>query len=186
MIQLVATGERLAKPIEEKREDFKLIPLFSPINGARLAATKNNPILYKAESEKILNCWDTITKGLESVIEFTTGDMSLAKILNELLSGELLLWLGFVDGKYRGFVTVRKDMNINARNFLSIIHLFIKPDTDKEIFLNGLSNLKQFAKEQGCQAIRFWSLRDGWKRKLIPMGFKQTYIEYTLELEGTK
>ncbi len=172
--------------IKEDAHDFRWIPLFKPINGQRLASTKNNAYLYHIESEKILNCWQTITKGVEIVHEFTNGDMSLAKVLNDLLSGDLLLWMGFMDGKYCGFVTVRKDTNVNALTFLSMVHLFIKPGTNKEIFLNGLDEIKKFAKEQGCQKMRFWTLRKGWEKRLVPMGFKQSYIEYTLDLEETK
>src|SRR3990167_6934818 len=157
-------------PIEssaKKQLDVKLIPLFIPINGQRLASTRKDSYLYQIESEKILNCWNTITKGLEIVHEFSIGDMSLPKVLNDLLSGDLLLWMGFLDGKYCGFVTVRKDTNIDANNYLSIVHLFIKHGTDKDAFLNGLNDLKKFAKEQGCHKMRFWTLRKGWERKLI-------------------
>jgi len=176
-------GENLVKPQEG---EFKLIPLFKPINGQRLASTKHNAYLYQVESEKILNCWQTITKGIEIVHEFTNGDMSLAKILNDLLSGDLLLWMGFLDGKYCGFITVRKDINVDATNFLSMVHLFIKPGINKETFLQGLDDIKKFAKEQGCQKMRFWTLRKGWERRLVPMGFKQSYIEYVLDLENIK
>ena len=170
-------GKNLAKP------NFQLIPLFKPINGQRLASTKNNPQQYHIELEKVLNCWGTITKGVEIVNEFANGDMSKAKVLNDLLAGDLLLWMGFLDGVYCGFITVRKDTNIDAKTFLSIVHLFIKPGTSKETFLNGLGALKKFAKEQGCQIMRFWVLRKGWEKRLIPIGFKQSYIEYTLDVE---
>lgn len=179
MIQAVAeVGESSVK----QEVDFKLMPLFTPINGVRLANSRHDPYQYKIEADKILNCWNTISKGLEIVHEFSNGDMSLPKVLNDLLAGDLLLWMGFADGKYCGFVTVRKDININANNYLSIVHLYIKQGTDKQIFLNGMDNLKPFAKEQGCHKMRFWTLRKGWERKLIPMGFKQSYIEYTLDL----
>ena len=189
----VVNGESSVKSVMRKVElsieelakqevDFKLIPLFKPINGQKLASTRHDAYLYKIESEKILNCWTTIIKGVEIVNEFSIGDMSLAKVLNDLLSGELLLWMGFADGKYCGFVTVRKDTNIGANTFLSIVHLFIKPGTDRDLFLKGLEDVKKFAKEQGCQKMRFWTLRKGWERRLIPMGFKQSYIEYTLDL----
>lgn len=181
MIQaLVEVGEKSDK---EVKQDFKLIPLFKPINGNRLSAVRNNPVQYQIESEKILNCWATITKGLEITHEYSNGDMSLAKVLNELLSGDLLLWLGFLDGKYCGFITVRKDINIQALTYLSIVHLFIKPGIESNIFLNGLEEIKEFAKEQNCQKLRFWTLRKGWERKLIPIGFKQSYIEYVFDLD---
>ena len=193
MIQLVANGENLDKPIEDngrgiveekKANDFKLIPLFKPLDPSRLMASKCNPLQYEIEVKKILNCWEHITKDIENIHDFTNGDMSLTNVLNDLIAGNLLLWMGFVDGKYCGFVTTRKDMNYDAHTILSIIHLFIKPGTDKQIFLNGLSELKEFAKNQKCNKLRFWTLRKGWERKLIPMGFKQSYTEYVYDLEG--
>lgn len=179
MIQAVAeVGENSVK----KEVDFKLMPLFEVFNGNSLINARNDPHLYKIEREKILDCWTVLSKGLEIVHEYSNGDMSLPKVFKDLLGGTLLLWLGFVNGKYCGFVTVRKDVNIQAVNYLSIVHLYIKPGTDKDIFINGLSSLKQFGKEQGCDKMRFWTLRKGWERKLIPMGFKQSYTEYVLDL----
>lgn len=194
MIQLVANGENLDKPIdgngrgvvEEKKTDFKLIPLFKPLDPSKLMASKCNPLQYEIEIKKILQCWEHITEGLKIVGDYTKEDMSLAETLNEILSGNLLLWMGFVDSKYSGFVTTRIDRNPNSTTWLSLIHCYIKDGTNPDLCLWSIEQLKEFALKQKCQKIRLWSPRKGWKRKLEPFGFKESYIQYDLDLMGDK
>ena len=195
MIQLVANGVNLDKPIgdngrgiveEKKVPDFKLIPLFKPLDPSRLMASKCNPLQYEIEVKKILNCWQHITEGLEAVGEYTKEDMSLSETLNNILSGNLLLWMGFIDGKYSGFVTTRIDRNPDSTTWLSLIQCYIKPGSDTRLLFYSIEQLKEFAKKYKCDKIRLWSKRKGWGHKLKTIGFKQSYIQYDLDLIEVK
>lgn len=191
MIQLVANGENLDKSIEgngrgiveEKKEiDFKLIPLFKPLNPVQLINAKCNPLQYEIEVKKILNCWQHIVEGFEVVGEQTKEDMSLAETLNNILAGNLLLWMGFVDGVYRGFLTTRIDRNPDSTTWLSLIQCYIKPGTDKDFYAWGIEEMKAFALKNKCHKMRIWTNRRGFERKLKPLGFKESYIQFDLDL----
>lgn len=194
MIQLVANGENLDKSIEdngrgiveEKKPDFKLIPLFKPLDPSKLMANKCNPFQYEIEVKKILNCWQYIVEGLEIIGEQTKEDMSLAETLNNILSGDLLLWMGFIDGIYKGFVTTRIDKNPDSTTWLSLIQCYIKPGADKDFYAWGIEEMKIFAIKNKCQKMRIWTNRKAYERKLRPLGFKESYIQYDLDLTEDK
>ena len=141
--------------------------------------TENN----KPNVKGIMNFLPEMTDGIESVLNKNIGDMSFQVIINEILQGKLLLWVGFLKGKYIGFVTTRIDDNIGAKRYLSVIHLFIKKGESKEIFENGFAQLRAFGEKTNCDEMRMWTIRDGWERRLIPLGWKQTNIEYNLSLK---
>ena len=154
-----------ATETEKKTKDFKLIPLYDPA-----AVLKN---------------WKFLSEGLEIVLNYTKGDSSEAKIVNEILTGQLLLWIGFYDNIYCGFVTTQIEVIPNAQDkYLNIKQLFIKQGMDKEVFFGGFTLLKEFATKWQCNKLRFWTMRRGWEKKLLNKGWKQTYMEYNYIMKG--
>lgn len=156
------------KIIELKKEtEFKLVPLYNP--------------------HAILRNWQYLIEGVEKVLNHTCGSESYEKILNELLSGQLLMWIGFIDGAYVGFITTRVD-NVpiaemaKVKRYLSIPQLYIKNGTDQEVFIKGFEAIKEYAKKIGCQQIRMWAKRKGWEKRLTKLGWSPSYIEYNLEV----
>ena len=192
MTQLVAYGVNLDKPIgdngrgivEEKNvPDFKLIPLFKPLDPSRLMASKCNPLQYEIEVKKILQCWEHLVKDMEVLEVIAKAKTNLTDTLNSLLSGDRLLWMGFVDGKYCGFVTTRIEREQDHTLKLNIIQCFIKTGTDSKLFYTGLNQLREFAINAKCEKISVCVSRKGERKLLEPIGFKQAYIQYDLVLK---
>lgn len=143
---------------------FELIPIYNP--------------------HAVINTWGQISDGVDEVLKYTNGDSSRAKILNEILSGNVLLWVGYSDGEYCGYVTTRIDDIPTCYKCLSIVHLYVKDGKWKEIMLEGLNKLGDFAKSQGCTKFRMWTLRDkAFNRVLEPEGWVDGYSEFTKEVE---
>lgn len=138
----------------------------------------------------LLNVWPTIIKDVEQVLIFTTGDSTLEKIFNELCSGLLLLWIGFQQNKYCGFLTTRiyeTPFKKEKERSLWITHTFIKKGFDKNIFLEGFNIIKEFGIKQKCHTIRFWSKRDkAFSKRMKPLGWQHGYQEfiYNIKQEG--
>ena len=142
---------------------FQLLPIYNP--------------------KAVFDTWPQITEGMSEILEYTTGDSSFAKILNDLLSGNLLLWVGYKDNEYIGFVTTRIDDIPTCYRALSLVHVFVKHNSLKDIMLESITELDRFAKEQNCTKIRMWSIRDkAFNRVLEPIGFKQGYVEFIREV----
>lgn len=144
--------------------NFKLIPVYDPT--------------------AILNNWGYFIEGVEEVIKNAMEDQTLEKIFNSLLAKRINLWVGFVDGKYCGFLTTRIDNpeTVQEKRFISIIHLYIKRGSDPDIFTKGFEQLKEYNKFFKCDRMRLWAIRKGWEKKLTPLGWEQTYIEYQYDL----
>jgi hypothetical protein len=133
-----------------------------------------------------MNLWPHIVEGLEEVLHYSTGDDSIEKIFNDVLSGSLLLWMIFQGKKHCGFLTTRVEHAPATQRFLTIIHLYVKQGTSKEVFLEGLLQFEEIAKKPpfNCEIVRFYSPRSGWVRKL--KGWRQGCVEYYRVLKGER
>lgn len=128
--------------------------------------------------EAVLNTWQYLQEGIESILAHTTGDSNLEKIFVDITSKRVLLWVAFLDGVYCGFMTTRIDTQPPlTKKFMTVIHAFLKEGTPKEVFDKGIEQLQEIAKREfKCDAIRFYSTRKGWNRKLS--NWKEGYTEY--------
>lgn len=142
------------------------------------------------DPKAMLNIWPTIIEDVEKVISFSTGDTSLARIFNELYNGSLLLWIGFQQDKYCGFITTQisetpfKDTKMRS---LWISHVYIKRGFDKNIFMEGFEQIKKFAVKQACNTLRFWSKRDkAFSKRMIPLGWRHGYQEFIYDIGDIK
>ena len=146
---------------------FKLIPLY--------------------RTDAVLKNWHYFSEGMERVMVFTNGDTNLTQVLNEIMAGETLLWLVIMDDEYRGFLTTKITQTPFGVKSLWLVHLWLKPGTDQDVFLNGLHELNEFARLSDCNLIRMYTLRDkGFVRKLLPMGWKTGYQEFTREVKASE
>ncbi len=147
--------------------DFKLIPLY--------------------DTQAIIKNWAYISEGMEQVLVYTENDTSLTKILNKLLSGQMLLWIAFVDNIYSGFLTteiVDYPDNTGITRSLWICQLYAKPFLSEKIWKEGIEIIQKYAEQMNCNNIRFWTKRDkGWEKKLESEGFKRGYTEFIKNLK---
>jgi hypothetical protein len=137
--------------------------------------------LYDAQA--ILNSWFYLEKGLEEVLKYTNGDSSIERVFNELLAGRLLAWVGFLDGNFIGIMTTRVDDIPTCYKVLSIIHLYVKDIKMSDVFFEGMKELVEFAKSQGCSKFRMWTIRDkAFEKVLKPFGWNPGYVEFLKDI----
>ena len=146
-------------------------------------AGKCNPLQYEIEIKKILQCWEHLVKDMEALEIIAKANVNLTETLNSLLSGDRLLWMGFIDGKYCGFITTRIEREQDATLKLNVIQCYVKKGTNPECFYKGFNQMKEFAIKQKCEKISVCVSRKGERKLLEPIGFKQAYIQYDLELK---
>jgi hypothetical protein len=138
--------------------------------------------LYKPEA--IFRAWPIMTKGIERVLEFSTGDEDLTLILNRALAGELLIWFVVKDGEYQGFTTslIRSVGTNPIYKYLVFNHTFKLPQVDQEEFLTTcLDTVEKFAKSNGCNSLKIYSIRP-LKKMVKKYGFEPSYVEYVKEI----
>jgi len=143
--------------------NVKLIPIYNPS-----AIIKN----FKHFSE-----------GFEKVMEFAEDDTNLPKIFNELLAGELLLWVGFYNDEYRGFITTKIVETPFGNRALWLMQCYVKIGTKPDWIFEGISIIRDFAKKQNCTKIKFYTIRDkAWEKRLNEHNFKRGYQEFIMEV----
>lgn len=166
---MIQTIEQVKEQVEKKETiDFKIVPMI----------IKNQEGKIIPNGQAILSNWKYFTDGLECVLNHNTGDSSYEKVLNEILSGQLTLFIGFLDGKYCGFLTTRYDNYLLADSYITIVHLYIKPGSPKQIFELGFQYVHDKLCKPNNSKLRFFSPRNGWSKRLLDKGWEPGYQEY--------
>ncbi len=132
----------------------------------------------------VINVFPLISKGLKRILDFTYKDTSMTKVLNDILSGELLLWVIYCDHEYKGFMTTKIENIPEGGKNLWIVHLYAR-DLNKDIILDGYKRIEKFAKEQNCDTIRFLTMREEpFERRLSDIGFRKGYTEFIKDINN--
>lgn len=126
----------------------------------------------------LVNTWPYYIDGVEETLK-NENSINLEEIYNRLCSTDLLLWVGFNENKYCGFLITGTSKTPFGKLSLNIISLFIKKGVNKEIFFLGFDKIKEFAKEINCFNLKFWTRRDkGFAKKLKPLGWELGLQEF--------
>ena len=142
---------------------FKLIPLYN--------------------TESVLKNWKHLSEGMEIVLSHSNGDSDIDEVLNDILSGKLLMWIGFDNNEYCGFVTTIWEIKPTVGKFLLIAHAYGRNGLDPSVLMQGLDRLVKYAQEFKAKRVKFYTLRDkAWERKLRKYKFKPSYVEFIREV----
>lgn len=137
--------------------------------------------LYNLQA--VFNTWHFYVQGIEAVLRNSGDDTNLEKIYNEIMAGNLLLWVGMVDGKYAGFVTTCfQDLPMGSRS-LWVVHTYKVIKVPTEFLLDGLTIIEKFAKEKGCKSVKFYAKPKRWQDKLMALGYAPGYTEFIKEVQ---
>lgn len=133
--------------------------------------------------QAVFNTWHLYVPGIEAVLRNSGDDTNIEKIYNEIMAGNLLLWVGFIDEKYAGFLTTCFQEIPLAGRALWVVHAYKTPHTVSVWLLEGLRTVEKFAKEKGCKSVKFYALRKPWQEKLIARGYQPGYTEFVKEVQ---
>ena len=149
-----------------EKERFKLIPLY--------------------DLNAVLKTWHLYQDGLEMILNNSGEDTNLTKVFNDIMSGKLLLWIGFVDGVYAGFLTTSFQQIFEGPKYGWVVHTYKRISVPTDFLLEGLNQIEVFFKDQQCDYIKFYALKKPWQDKLVLLGYKPMYIEYLKSLKEEK
>jgi hypothetical protein len=145
--------------MQRENSKFKLVPLY--------------------DLQAVLNTWKYYQDGLEAVMDNSGSDASLEKAYNDIMSGKILLWVGFLNGEYGGFVTT-SCQTVPGKTYkrLWIHHCYKKAKIPSVWLLAGLRQIEDFARDMGCKEVVFYAKQKPWQEKLVRLGYEPGYIEY--------
>lgn len=139
--------------------------------------------LMPMRPDVVLENWQMFKPGFAALSNHSMGDYSMTTVFDDIWTGKTIFLVGMMGNEYAGFVNIRVDKYLDARSFVTIIHLYIKPGMSPEVFMEGMKFIEEFARKQGCKALRFFTLRDGaFMRRLKPLGWKAEYVQLTKEV----
>ena len=136
------------------------------------------------DTQAVLKNWSIFTEGLEKIALHTDDEMDFNTLLNEILSGKLLMWIGFVDGEYNGFSTTKFSENSLGKRYLWVVHGYIKIEGDHDAWTEGMKVLEEFARKSNCSALKFYTDREKpYARKISKLGWRITYTEFVKDIK---
>lgn len=124
-----------------------------------------------AESRPVVYKW------LVAAVERNGGQESAYDVMVACESRVAQMWLAIVDRKPVG-VVVTEALKYSRRKILQVSYL---GGECLDAWLDEQSVLEDFARENGCSALRMRG-RDGWQRKLANKGWRKTAVELEMPL----
>ena len=122
--------------------------------------------LIPMDTQTVLKNFQYMTEGIDSVLQYVP-DRDWQTITQEILSGRVLTWYAFDEGKYIGFATTQIERLSEKLSVWWIVHTFIKKGANRDAFFEGLKIFEEKAKQAGCTWVKFMTVRDkAFQRKL--------------------
>jgi hypothetical protein len=143
---------------------FEAIPLYDP--------------------KAVMNVWHRLVDGVEKVFSHADIDEDVTKMLNAILAGQKLLWLGFVDGVYAGFAvtSIHTTPTNPPRKFMLVYAAYKNPKIDEDLTGRFFTKFEDYAQQNGCVQIECYSTRKGFERYILKQGFRPTYTRFVKDI----
>lgn len=135
--------------------------------------------------QAILKAWGYIIEDMKALMEFCHEDTNPDVILNDIMSGNALLWLMFREKKYIAFMVTKMLIVPLGGKRLLVYSLYSKENLSKDDWAYGIAMLDKFARQHECTHIDFYTIRDrAFERKLKDTGWKVTYTVFSKEVNN--
>lgn len=122
--------------------------------------------------------WPEVVRMLEPAVTRSNGRFTLPDVRDEILRGELVLWLVVQDSVPKAFYTTRIS-DYPSRRALVIDWL---GGADMDLWLDvAIGEMQSHARTNRCEHLEFCG-RAGWKKVLVNRGWKPEYVAFRMEL----
>lgn len=139
--------------------------------------------LIPITGKNVIEKWGHFIEGVKKVEKFSTGQETLAMIYNDVLEGKTIMWAGFLENKYVGFVVTQIISNIFGEKSMLIRAIYSKEKLDSEVYLEGLQILDNYTRSWGVKKMEFITKRDkGFEKLLSGKDWKQKYVMFEREV----
>lgn len=138
--------------------------------------------VIQVRQDAIAKHFGNFTKGVEKVLDHSDTDLDLVTVYNNLLTGLYLMWAIYQDTRLVGFYVGRYDLRMDGTVDFVAVQFYIVPDADSDLFAEIEKAVCATAKQSKCKRVRCYSMRKGMGKRLIPLGYKEGYVEYVKEV----
>jgi|TARA_Y100000296_G_scaffold87435_1_gene133821 hypothetical protein len=117
-------------------------------------------MLVKVLPNQVCDHWDVVSYGIQQSLPPITieSPRRMNNILESLLLGRMVLWIGVEDNKVQGLLVTAfsYDKNSDVQDLL-IYSIYGFEDLSTKLVVDGMDTLKKFAVSNGCKRITAYS-----------------------------
>ena len=134
--------------------------------------------------EAVIKVWPIVSKDMTQLMNFCHRDMNLDIVFNDIVRQNALLWLIFRDEKYVALIITKVIMAPLGDKSLLIYGAYSKEKLEKDEFAHAASQLNEFAKDQGCTDMEFYTIRDkAFERRMKEFNWEPKYTLFRKEVK---
>lgn len=124
------------------------------------------------DADSIDHYWPFVSSFIESALEHTDLEISLAGILSDIVNRQRQLWIVKSDGRYIAAVVT---MVYTTDNGVTIGDITFAGGTDHDKWSHFPEAIEPFFREHNCRFVDITGRR-GWVRKYQAFGFQEKYV----------
>lgn len=139
-------------------------------------------ILHRVEPTGLHEVWDYIEDGLESCRMHDSADTWIQDIYASIRYGQSTLYVGYIDGKYAGFVLLMYPVDPHSgRRYMHIWYAHNQSGFD--VLGKADEELVKMAQSMGAHKITYRSDRMSFERLTRHLGYVISEIELSKEID---
>ncbi len=139
--------------------------------------------LIPITGKNVIEKWGFFIEGMEKVDRYSKNDENLTIVYNDILNGNALLWSGFMDKKYIGFIVTQILQSPLEEKRMLIRAMFANEKLSDEIYEEGFMILDNYARSMGIKKMEFYTPRDkAFERKLKDNKWQSKYVIFEREV----
>jgi len=143
--------------------------------------------LIPITGKNLIEKWGFFTEGMDRLMKYGKNDENISMIYNDILAGNALLWAGFIDKKYSGFIVTQVMQAPFEEKRLLIRAIYSNGTLNGDIYTEGFKVLDDFCRQVGAKKMEFYTPRDkAFERKLKDYNWKSKQVIFEREVSESE
>lgn len=135
--------------------------------------------LIPIEGKSVIEHWGHFIEGMEKIGKYSNNNGNIESTYNDILSKRSILWAGFRDKQYIGFVITQIQQVPFEEMRLLVMSFYAKEKLTDDEFNEGMGILNGYAKKMNIKKMEFYTIRDkAFERYLNNRMWKPKYVVF--------
>lgn len=139
--------------------------------------------LIPIHGKNLIDKWGYFSEGMEKVQRYSKNDENITTVYNDILAGNAMIWAGFMEQRYVGFIVTQILFTPFEEKRLLIRSMFSKEKLTDDDYEAGFAELDNYARSMGVKTMEFQTQRDkGFDKILKGQKWQKKYVIYEREV----
>lgn len=130
--------------------------------------------------DAVADLWTTVEPMLHKAVARSNGRYNTEELFHEIIDGDQTLWLALDDVNIIGCATIK--VLRYPTGLITLSYEYLAGEDVRKWMHQAQEVMISYAKEFGCTKIEIIG-RQGWKPLLEQLGWRQTNVQYELDLK---